>query len=195
MSKNELLCIESQKHKLPIADDLLYIFVTQFNDEAVSKFYDQFLKMSANSDTKIIPVVISSFGGQVHSLLPMLDIIKASNKPVATIALGKAMSCGAILLAAGTKGYRYAAPNADVMLHEVTSMSWDKSTNLQNDAKHVKRINDLLFQLVGDWSGKGRNYFLKQLKKKSNVDWYLTANESKRLGLVDHVGVPSLLKK
>ena len=196
MNKSELLCIESPKSKQLVTDDLLYIFVTKFNDEAVTKFYEQFLKMTANPDTKIIPIVISSFGGEVHSLLPMIDIIKASKKPVATVALGKAMSCGAFLLAAGTKGYRFAAPNADIMIHEVTSFSWDKSTNMQNDAKHTKYLNDLLFKFLGDWSKKkDPKFYLKMIKEKTNVDLYLTATECKKLNLIDHVGIPNLIKK
>jgi ATP-dependent Clp protease protease subunit len=194
MSK-DLICSESKNSEKLDKPEELYIFVTRFDDEAASKFYEQFLKMSAASETKTIPIVISSFGGQVHSLLPMIDLIKGSKKPVATIALGKAMSCGSVLLAAGTKGYRYAAPNADIMLHEVSSFSGDKTTNMQNDAKHVKYINDLLFTLMADWAGKKRNFFLNKMKEKTNVDWYVTANEAKRLGIVDHIGIPNLIKK
>ena len=196
MGNKDLICIETQSAGTIKTTESLYILVTAFDDTAFGKFYDQFIKMSANPRTKIIPIVISSFGGQVHSLLPMIDLIKASRKPVATIALGKAMSCGATLLAAGTKGYRYAAPNADIMIHEVSSMSWDKNTDMQNDAKHTKYLNDLLFKMIAEWAGKkDPKFFLKILNSKSNVDWYLTANECKKLGLVDHVGVPTFGKK
>lgn len=196
MNKNELLCIESQKAKLVTSDDALYIYVTKFDDDAASKFYEQFLKMTANPENKVIPIVISSFGGQVHALLPMIDLIKASKKPVATIALGKAMSCGAFLLAAGTKGYRYAAPNTDIMIHEVSASTWDKTTNIQNETRHIKYLNNLFFKFLADWAGKkDSKFFLNMLKNKSNVDWYLTSNECKKLGLVDHIGIPNLIKR
>jgi ATP-dependent Clp protease, protease subunit len=196
MNRTEIICLENPESRRLVADELLYIFVTKFDEESVSKFYEQFLRMSSNPQTTVIPIVISSFGGQIHSLLPMIDIIKASKKPVATIALGKAMSCGAFLLAAGTEGYRYAAPNADIMIHEVSGTTWDKSTNIQNDAKHIKYLNDLLFKFMAEWSGKkDSKFFLNKLKQKSNIDWYLTAIECKKLGLIDHICVPNLIKR
>jgi ATP-dependent Clp protease protease subunit len=196
MKKNELVCFEKETSKTIESKDALYIFVTKFDDEAASKFFDQFTHMSSSPEVKVIPIVISSFGGQVHSLLPMIDLIKACDKPVATIALGKAMSCGAFLLGAGTKGYRYAAPNADIMLHEVSSSGWDKTSNLENDVEHTRYLNDLFFNLLAKWAGKkDKNFFLKELKSKSNVDWYLTASEFKKYGLIDHVGIPNLIKR
>lgn len=177
-------------------DDLPYIFVTAFDDAAVSAFYKSFLSMQLNSTVNIVPIVISSFGGQVHSLLSMIDIIQASTKPVATIALGKAMSCGAVLLAAGTKGYRYAAPNTDIMLHEVSSMEWGKTTDLENNVKQCARLNAWIFKFLSKQAGnKDPKSFTKSIKELGNIDWYLSADEYQKMGLVDHVSVPQLGKE
>jgi ATP-dependent Clp protease protease subunit len=191
---SELVCIEN-KNIHPTVEALPYIFVTKFDEAAVSSFYKEFLTLQAKEEVKVIPVVISSYGGQVYSLLSMLDIIGSATKPVATIALGKAMSCGAVLLAAGTKGYRYAAPNADVLIHEVSSGEWGKITETTNSIKQINRLNKRLLSLLEDYSGQNKGYFDKRMKKMINVDWYLSANECKKLNLIDHVSVPALVKK
>lgn len=193
--KNNLI-IEESRMTLIAEDKVPYIFVTEFDDSSVIKFYEKFLKLEANPDVKIIPIIISSFGGQVHSLLTMLDLIDASSKPVSTIALGKAMSCGAFLLAGGTRGYRYAAPSTDIMVHEVASGAFGKTTTLQSSVKHTKKLNDNILKFLFERSSlTDKNFIAKQMKKNGNVDWFLTAKEYKRLGLIDHIGVPKLVKK
>ena len=191
-TKNELVCISDTS--MANIDELPYLFVSEFNDDSVRHFYKDFIKLHSDPKVDVIPIVVSSYGGQVHALLSMLDIIQSATKPVATISLGKAMSCGAILLAAGTKGYRYAAPNTDIMIHEVASMEMGKNTDIQNGSKQTKRLNTLLFKYLGDFSNKNKRYFLSELKKRGNIDWHLSANDFKDLGLVDHVCVPQLIK-
>ena len=189
-----MLCVQDD-NQIANPKDLPYIFVCKFDDESVTAFYKSFLEMLADNKIKIIPVVVSSFGGQVHSLLSMLDIIEASPKPVATIGLGKAMSCGSVLLAYGTKGYRYAAPNTDIMIHEVSSMTWGKNSDLKNDSKHTDELNKKLFELLESKGNMKKGYLLKEMRKRVNVDWFLSASQYKTLGLVDHVAVPTFLKK
>lgn len=193
--KNELVYIK-ESEKITKIEDLPYLFVTEFTDTSVIEFYKKFIEMQNNDKVKSIPVVISSYGGQVHSLLSMLDIIADSNKPVATIGLGKAMSCGAVLLAAGTKGYRYAAPSTDIMIHEVSSMDWGKTTDLKNSTKHTGEMNDSLFRFLAKQSGKtDKDFFLKELKKQGNVDWYLSSLDYKKLGLIDFTTLPKLVRE
>lgn len=189
--RNSLVCVEAT---LPQTKDEKYIFVTEFDDSAFEKFYKLFSALEADPDVRIIPIMVHSFGGDVHALLAMLDLIDGASKPVATIGIGKAMSCGAFLLAAGTKGYRYAAPNADIMLHEVSSGGWGKNTELQNNTKSTKRLNDLVFKDLAERSTvKDKKFFTKKLRALGNVDWYLSAMEYKKLGLIDHIGVPTLV--
>ena len=192
----ELLCIEESHGSTAINEkESTYIYITRFDDSAASDFYQKFLKLQGDPSVKVIPIVISSFGGQVHSLLPMIDIIEACPKPVATIALGKAMSCGAILLAAGTKGYRYSSPNTEVMIHEVSSGAMGKLTEIKHDTEWTDRLNNKLFTLLAKYSNKkDKSFFIKEMKKRGNLDWFLTSQEAKSLGIVDHVSVPKLLK-
>ena len=196
MRTNELVAFEDLATKNVTVKELPYIFVTKFEDSAVIDFYKQFLEMEADPKVKIIPVVVSSYGGQIHALLSMLDVIASSTKPVATVGLGKAMSCGAVLLAAGTKGYRYASENTDIMIHEAWSIEVGKASELQNGVKSTKRLNDLLFTFLSVKAGKkDKNYILKQVKKRGNLDWFISAQQYKSMGLIDHVGVPKFIKK
>ncbi len=195
MEKTELICLEKSQSSSVSADELPYIFVTNFDDAALNTFYQKFTALHSNPDVKVIPIVVSSFGGQVHTLLAMIDIINSSAKPVATIGTGKAMSCGAILLASGTKGYRFAAPNTDIMLHEISSMEWGKITDTDNGVRQTKRLNIQMFKhLAKQARKKGTSFFLKEMKKRVNVDWYLTPSEYKKLGLIDHISMPILVK-
>lgn len=193
--KDSLVCLEEKPNTLN-SEDLPYLFVSSFNDDALKDFHKSFLKLHADPKVAVIPIVISSFGGQVHSLLGMLDIIQTSDKPVATIASGKAMSCGASLLAAGTKGYRYCSPMADVMIHQVSSMDWGKTEDLKNSTEHTEFLNNKLMRLLAKWAGqKDKEFFIKLLKKKQNVDVYLTPEECKHYGLIDHISMPKFIKK
>lgn len=189
-----LYCIEKSVTRTT-QEELACVFVTEFTDNAVSKFYTEFIKLESNIDVKIIPIVISSYGGQVYSLLAMLDILSSSSKIICTIGIGKAMSCGSVLLAAGTKGYRYAGRNTDVMIHEVSSVSWGKTTDVKEDAKNTSRLNDILLHKLANFCKKDKKYFHKLIKSRSNADLFLSADKCKEINLVDHVGVPALLKK
>jgi len=142
----------------------------------------------------VIVIIINSYGGEVYSLLSMIDLIKTAEKPVCTISNGKAISCGAVLLSCGTKGYRYAGELSDIMIHEASQGDHGKNTDIQNSAEQLKKLNDMLMRILAENSGKkNKNFFIKMLKKKSNVDMFLTAVECKKLGLIDHVGTPKLL--
>lgn len=183
------------KKESPKIEDYRYITVNSFTDDTVNEFYKKIIELSSNDEVKIIPVLINSYGGSVHNLLAMIDIIKSANKPVATIGVGKVMSAGTVLLASGTPGYRYVAQNADIMIHEVSSMSWGKNTELQNDAKNTKKLNTKLLEMLSKFCKKDNNFFKSKLKKYSNVDWFISAKNCKDLGLVDHIGVPNFIIK
>ena len=91
------------------------ITVRDFDEENANSFIKE-IGLAHNTGQPIIPVVIDSYGGDVYALNRMIDAIKHSELPVATIVEGKAMSCGAILMTFGTKGYRYCNSDATVMM-------------------------------------------------------------------------------
>ena len=171
------------------------ITVNKF-DESVAKDFSKEFAEALEAGQSIIPVVIDSYGGQVYSLFNMVDIIKNSPIPVATIATGKSMSCGAVLLSAGTEGMRYASPNATILIHEISSGTFGKNEEIQSDANHTKRLNKILFQMLSLNCKQSKNYFEDiYINKKSRADWYLDPKEAKQHNIVNHIGFPKIKMK
>lgn len=170
--------------------DTRAVWVTDFDSDAVIRFYDKFMHLEIDEEVKIIPVFINSYGGDVHALLAMRDLIKTSHKPVATIAVGMAMSCGASLLAAGTKDYRFAAPDAQILIHQVSGIAPGKADDIVEYAKVTAELNKTMFRNLAKDCGRPLEEFEDEIHKKKNVDWTLKVGAAKRWGLIDHVGVP-----
>jgi ATP-dependent Clp protease protease subunit len=170
------------------------VTVNKFNEESANQFKNDMIK-AQNSGQKIIPIEIDSYGGEVYSLLKMIDVIKASSVPVATICIGKAMSCGAILLTFGAEGHRYMAPSSTVMIHDVSSGSWGKVEDIKTDAKEVDRLNQFVYRMMANNCGKDSEYFLKIVHEKSHADWYLDAEEAKKHNVANHLRVPKMKLK
>lgn len=167
------------------------IMVNEFSEHAVKCFKADFDDLR-NSNLPIIPIIIDSFGGEVYALLAMLDIIATADRPVATIALGKAMSCGSILLACGSPGLRFAGPNSTVMIHDVGSFSFGKIEDLKADVGEAERLNNKVFNLLDSKCNKKPGYFQKLVAEKKHANWYLSAEETLKHGLVDKIGIPVL---
>lgn len=165
------------------------VLVNEFSEFGVKNFKVDFDDLNCSS-LPIIPVIIDSFGGEVYSLLAMLDIITTATKPVATIALGKAMSCGSILLACGTEGLRFVGPNATVMIHDVATVSFGKIEELKSDVGEAERLNIKIFEMLNDRCNKPKGYFQKIVAEKKHTNWYLDSKEVLKHGLADHVGLP-----
>ncbi len=177
-------------------DDLLdqpvIIRLSRFNEEGAQKFAE-LISQAHDTGQDVIPVIVDSYGGQVYSLLNMISEIQNSKLPVATICEAKAMSAGAALAAFGTEGYRFMAPHATLMVHEVSSFAFGKIHDLKSDVAEIERLNNLLFTLMAKHLGKSENYFLDIIHEKGHADWFLTADEAKKHGLVNHIRVPEIL--
>lgn len=168
------------------------ITVNNFDESAAKEFNKEFAE-ALETGQSIIPIVIDSFGGQVYSLFSMVDTIKNSPVPVATVATGKSMSCGAVLLSAGTEGMRYASPNATILIHEVSSGAFGKNEEIQSDADHTKKLNKKLFEMLSLNCKQPKTYFEKIYRgDKARADWYLDAKEAKQHNLVNHIGFPKI---
>lgn len=174
-----------------LADLPEVVLVNKFNEDGAEKFRTSFNK-ALQSKQPIVPIVIDSFGGQVYALLSMLDIIKASTKPVATIVQGKAMSCGAILFSAGKEGFRFMGPSATVLIHDVSSWASGKVEEVKADAAETERLNHLIYTMLANNCGKPDNYFLELVHKRGHADWFLNAEECKEHNLANHIRIPTL---
>jgi ATP-dependent Clp protease protease subunit len=176
-----------------LTDDEPYIWVTEFDDETLSRFYKKFLELESAPLVPIIPVLISSYGGDVAILMAMRDLIKSSTKPVATVALGKAMSSGACLLAAGTKGFRFASKDTTIMIHEVSGGVMGKVTDVNEQAAMMHDLNKKLLANLAKDSGRSSKEIDKKLKSKKNADWALSSMEAKEWGIIDHIAIPRMM--
>lgn len=165
------------------------VLVNKFTEDSVKKFIDD-LTAAEDTGQSVIPVYIDSYGGHCYSLLAMIDAIKNCKTPVATIALGKAMSCGAILLTQGTEGHRYMSPQATVMIHDVSSAVHGKVEEIKADAKESDRLNQLVYKFMANNTGHPDDYFLKIVHERGHADWYLDSDECKKHNIVNHVRVP-----
>lgn len=172
-------------------EDLDYICVNEFTEESFYRFQHQFRKLE-KSGQGIIPIQIDSDGGEVHALLGMISMIKSSPVPVATIVPAKAFSCGAVLASSGTPGNRYISQHGSILVHQISLGEEGKMSDVQNSLDYAEKLNKTLLSMLDENCGKEPGFFLKHLKGLANVDFYLKPKEAKKLGIVDHIGVPTL---
>ncbi len=177
---------ELELHKNPVI-----IRVNKFTEDSAKDFQTQ-IAQAHNTGQKVIPVVIDSYGGQVYSLMSMVSAISHSDLPVATIIEGKAMSCGALLYSFGEEGMRYMDPDATIMIHDVSAGQFGKVEELKANAEESERLNQKVYTMMARNIGKSDSYFTKKIHDKGHADWYLDAKEAKKIGLANHLRVPTL---
>ena len=183
--------VDSNIKSVELRSSPVIIRVNKFDEKSAKEFAEK-IASAHNTGQSVIPVIIDSYGGQVYSLMSMIASIKNSELPVATIVEGKAMSCGVILFSCGTEGYRYITEDATLMIHDVSSASWGKNSEIQASAEEVKRLNEKIYKILSANSNKSEKWFNKQLNEKGRADWFIESKEAIDLGLADKVGMPKL---
>jgi len=173
-------------------DDLPVVIRVRKFDEGSAKVFSDEMARAQNSGQPVIPIIIDSYGGQVYSLMSMISDIKHSKVKVATIAQGKAMSCGAVLFSFGEEGHRYMDPDATLMIHDVSSMGWGKVEEIKADAEEVERLNQKIYRMMATNCGHDEEYFLDIVHEKGHADWFLDAEECKSHNMANHLHVPDL---
>jgi ATP-dependent Clp protease protease subunit len=168
-----------------------FLIVNDFCEEANNAFLAG-INHVVNDPQPFVPIVVDSFGGDVLTVLSMLDMLDAVSKPVVTICTSKAMSCGSVLLSAGTKGYRYASPRATILIHEASTQLEGKASDIISDAKSMEVFNDKMMEILAKNSNRPKKFYQQLIKKANNADLYLTAYQALEYGLIDFVSVPTL---
>jgi ATP-dependent Clp protease protease subunit len=176
--------------KTVIVNQPIVIEVNEFSLESAQAFQEQ-MDAAQTTGQKVIPVVIDSPGGGVMALMRMIDTIQNSKIPVATIAMGKAMSCGAVLFMAGAEGMRYAGKNTTFLIHDISSITGGKLTEMEVDIALTKKLNNIIFTFMARNTGHPDDFFTKMLKEKGHIDLFLDVNEAKKLNIVNKIGIPS----
>ena len=160
------------------------IFLGSPIDDVVSSLIiSQLLFLEAEDLEKDIFIYINSPGGIVTSGLAIYDTIQYIKPDVVTTCMGQAASMGALLLAAGTKGKRYALPNSRIMIHQPLGGAEGQASDIQIAANEILRTRESLNKILADATGKS----LKQIEKDTDRNYFMSAQESLDYGIIDKV--------
>lgn len=160
------------------------IFIgTPMDDEIANLIIAQMLFLAAEDSEKDINVYINSPGGVVTAGLAIYDTMQFLKSPISTICIGQAASMAATLLSAGTKGKRYALPNARIMIHQPLGGAQGQATDIEIQTKEIMRMKKLLNEILAKHTGQP----LAKIEKDSDRDFYMSAQEAVAYGIVDEV--------
>lgn len=143
----------------------------------------QLLFLESEDPDKDIQLYINSPGGSVSAGMAIYDTMQYIKCDVSTICIGQAASMGAFLLAAGAKGKRFALPNADVMIHQPLGGAQGQAEDIIIQAEKIKSIRQRMNEILAERTGQS----LKKIQKDTDRDFYLTAQEAKKYGIIDAV--------
>ncbi|MBR4558426.1 MAG: ATP-dependent Clp protease proteolytic subunit [Fibrobacter sp.] len=159
---------------------------TPINDEVANNVMAQLIFLEYENPEKDITLYINSPGGYVSAGLAIYDTMQHVRPNIATICIGSCASMAAVLLAAGTKGKRYALPHSRIMLHQPSGAATGQSTDIQITAKEIVRTKDTLTEIVAKHTGKS----IEEVRAKTDRDFYMGPEEAKAFGVIDEIFVP-----
>ncbi|EFR31088.1 ATP-dependent Clp endopeptidase proteolytic subunit ClpP [Eremococcus coleocola] len=163
--------------------DRIIMLSGEVNDAMANSVIAQLLFLDAQDPDKDIYLYINSPGGSVTAGMAMYDTMQFINADVQTIVIGMAASMGSVLLAAGTKGKRWALPNAEVMIHQPLGGAQGQATEIEIAAKHILLTRDRLNKILSDATGQD----LEVIQKDTDRDNFMTAQQALDYGLIDGI--------
>ena len=163
--------------------DRIIFLSGEINTEMANAIIAQLLFLNAQDKEKDITMYINSPGGQVTAGLGIYDTMNHISCDVATVCIGMAASMGAFLLSSGTKGKRYALPNAEIMIHQPLGGARGQATDIQIVAENIIKIKKKLATILAENTGQEYDKIIEDTER----DNYLDAYEAKEYGLVDSV--------
>jgi ATP-dependent Clp protease, protease subunit len=156
---------------------------TPINDEIANVVMAQLLHLEGEDPEKDINIYINSPGGSVTSALAIFDTMEFIKPDVSTICMGQAASAAAVLLAAGSKGKRFALPHSRILIHQPHGGAEGQSVDIEIQAREIMRIRNLLDQILADKTGQP----MEKITADTDRDFIMTAEEAKEYGLIDEV--------
>ena len=166
-----------------LLNDRIIVLSEDVNDTTASLVVAQLLYLEGQDPDKDISLYINSPGGSISAGMAIHDTMQYIKCDVSTICMGMAASMGAFLLASGTKGKRFALPNAEIMIHQPSAGTQGKVTDMEIDVEHFLRIKKNLNEIMAGNTGKTA----EEIKAASERDHWMTAEEAKEFGLVDKI--------
>jgi len=153
------------------------------NDQVANVIIAQLLFLQHEDPKKDIQLYINSPGGAVTSALAIYDTMQYVKPDVSTICIGQAASGGAVLLAAGAKGKRFALPNAEILLHQVMGGAEGQAVEIEITAKQILNIKNKVNEILAKHTGQP----FDKIEKDTDRDFYLSAQDAKSYGLIDGI--------
>jgi ATP-dependent Clp protease protease subunit len=153
------------------------------DDDTANLVIAQLLFLEAEDPKKDIFLYVNSPGGSVSAGLAILDTMNHVKPSVATVCVGMAASAAAVILASGAKGKRFALPNAEVMIHQPWGGAQGQATDIEITARHILATRDRLNKILAKATGQA----LTKIEKDVERDYFMTADEAKKYGVIDQV--------
>jgi ATP-dependent Clp protease, protease subunit len=163
------------------------VFVgTPIDDQVANLIVAQLLFLSREDPEKGIQMYINSPGGVIYAGLAIFDTMQMIPNPISTLAVGVTASFGTVLLAAGTKGQRYALPHATIHMHQPLGGAQGQASDIEIQAREILRLKSRLNQILSD----ATNQPMESIIRDTERDFYLDAQAAVEYGLVDKVLIP-----
>ncbi len=163
--------------------DRIIFIGTPIDDHVANLVVAQMLFLQMEDAKKDINIYINSPGGSVTAGLAVYDTMQFVTCDVNTYCMGIAASMGAVLLCAGTKGKRYALPNSDIMIHQVSGGAQGQASDVERQVEFMFKLKKRLNQILSIHTGRP----VEQVTRDADRDYYMSADEAKEYGLVDEV--------
>lgn len=166
-----------------LLNERIIMLSDQINDTTASLVVAQLLYLEGQDPDKDIQLYINSPGGSITSGMAIYDTMQYIKCDVSTICFGMAASMGAFLLAAGTKGKRFALPNSEIMIHQPMGGMQGQATDIKIHADRILRMKKTINQILSEITGKP----IEIIEKDTERDYFMTAEEALNYGLIDKV--------
>ncbi len=163
--------------------DRIILLGSAIDDNVANSIVAQLLFLAAEDPDKDISLYINSPGGSITAGMAIYDTMQYIKPKVSTICIGMAASMGAFLLTAGEPGKRFALPNAEVMIHQPLGGAQGQATEIEIAAKRILFLRDKLNKILADRSGQS----LERIAQDTDRDNFMTAEQAKEYGLIDHI--------
>lgn len=163
---------------------------TPINDQISNLIVAQLLYLNQEDREAPINMYINSPGGQVYAGLAIYDTMQMISNPISTVAVGVTASFGTVLLAAGTKGNRYALPNATIHMHQPHGGAQGQATDIEIQAREVLRLRSNLNQILAQHTGQP----MEVIERDTDRDFWMDASSAVEYGIVDKVLEAEALK-
>ena len=154
-----------------------------FDQNMADSVVAQLLFLESSDNTEDIRLYINSPGGEISAMYAIYDTMNYVKPDIVTVAMGDCISAASFILASGTKGKRYALPNANIMIHELSSGTSGKASDVKNYFKHLEFLHSKLAKHYSKFTGQP----LRKIKKDMEIDYYMSPEEAKDYGLIDKI--------